>query len=423
MKNKLFSIAFAFTFIAFVSFLTSCNDAPTDIGGNLLKDTVVVSSLSAENSNIIESIESYKTIIKSYTSNTALIGSSGENRAVYLFRVFQNQLPDSIGTVTEEQIISARLVLEVDKYALGDLENGVFSVELREITKYWSKIENDSIKLTTYSNLFDSPADFFGRKIGEFKEQINIASSNSTDEIYINLDKTYIKDILQKENGKNTLVKNEGIAIIPRNDCNIIHQFVTYINSTKKDTMSRLELVYKNLQGGIDTAKVLIANDGLFTSVPNATENQIVIQENVDFRTEIKLDLSKIPKNAGIVKTELILTLDKEKTYNGNEGLDSTIYLGIFENRDKTSPLNSSFYVEGKPDSTGKFIFKSLSGPIQYIIRHGGKGSLILYPGHGARNSYTNNKMDRMVFYGKDADDPQKRPILRIAFSYVETKK
>ena len=120
--------------------------------------------------------------------------------------------------------------------------------------------------------------------------------------------------------------------------------------------MSRLELVYRNLDGGLDTAKVLIGNDGLFTSVPTAPEGRIVVQENVDYRTEIKLDLSNITKYAGIIKTELILTLDTENSYYGNEGLDSTIYLGVFADRDKTSPI-STYAVEGFPDSTGKFIF------------------------------------------------------------------
>jgi hypothetical protein len=421
MINKNFNLIAVMISLVVLLALSSCNDLPTDIGETLMKDTVVVNTLSEENAGIIQSTEAYKTTIKSYTSNTALIGKSGETKAVLLFRLLSSMLPDTIGDVKLEQIISAKLILEVAPYALGDLENGTFSVDVKEVTKYWSKIENDSIQLTTYNSLFDSPADFFGRTIGAFKNQINISSSNFTDEISIDLDKTYIKDILQKKSGSDDLVQNEGIAIIPNSDCNIIHQFITYFNIANKDTMSRLELVYTNLSGGLDTAKIVIGNDGLFTSVPSAPEGCIAVQENVDYRTEIKLDLSDIPRYAGVIKTELILTLDRDNSYFGNEGLDSTIYLGIFLDRENISPV-STYVVEGVPDSTGQFIFSSLSAPIQYIIRHGGKGSIIIYPGHGARNSYTNNKIDRMVFFGKNATDPKKRPILRIAYSYVETK-
>lgn len=421
MINKKINLIAVMTFVVALLGLSSCNDLPTDIGETLLKDTVVVNTLSDENAGIIQSTEAYQTIIKAYSSYTTLIGKSGETKAVFLFRLLSSMLPDSIGDVTEDSIVSAKLILEVAPYAMGDLENGVFSVELKEVTKYWSKIENDSIQLTTYNSLFNSPADFFGRTIGSYHNQINISKSNFTDEISIDLDKTYIKDILQRKPGSEELVKSEGIAIIPNSDCNIIHQFVTYVSIADKDTMSRLELIYHNLSGGLDTAKILIANDGLFTSVPTAPEGRIVVQENVDYRTEIKLDLSNITKYAGVIKTELILTLDAENSYYGNEGLDSTIYLGVFADRDKTSPI-STYAVEGVPDSTGKFIFASLSAPIQYIIRHGGKGSIIIYPGHGSRNSYTNNKIDRMVFFGKDATDPTKRPVLRIAYSYVETK-
>jgi hypothetical protein len=417
-KNNLIAII---TVIIAIIGLSSCNDLPTSIGETLMKDTVEVSTLSDENAGIIQSTEAYQTIIKSYTSNTTLIGQTGDTKAVYLFRLLSNQLPDSIGTVTPEKIISAKLILEVAPYAIGDLTNGLFSVDVKEVTKYWSKIENDSIQLTTYSSLFNSPADYFGRKIGQYSGQINLSKTGFTDEVAIDLDKNYISDILQKKPGTNTLVTSQGIAVIPRSDCDIINQFVTYVNIGDKDTMSRVELVYYNLKGGIDTAKVLIGNDGLFTSVPPVPAGRMAVQENVDYRTEIKLDLSKIDKFAGVIKTELILTLDEANSYHGNEGLDSAIYLGIFSDRDQTSPL-STYYVQGGPDSTGKFVFSSLSAPIQYIIRHGGKGSIIIYPGHGARNSYTDNKMDRMVFFGKYATDPTKRPILRIAYSNVATK-
>jgi len=421
MINKNINLIAIITVIIAIIGLSSCNDLPTSIGETLMKDTVEVSTLSDENAGIIQSTEAYQTIIKSYTSNTTLIGQTGDTKAVYLFRMLSNQLPDSIGTVTPEQIISAKLILEVAPYAIGNLTNGLFSVDVKEVTKYWSKIENDSIQLTTYSSLFNSPADYFGRKIGQYSGQINLSTTGFTDEVAIDLDKTYISDILQKKPGTNTLVTSQGIAVIPRSDCDIINQFVTYVNIANKDTMSRVELVYHNLKGGIDTAKVLIANDGLFTSVPNVPAGRMAVQENVDYRTEIKLDLSKIDKFAGVIKTELILTLDEANSFYGNAGLDSAIYLGIFSDRDQTSPL-STYYVQGGPDSTGKFVFSSLSAPIQYIIRHGGKGSIIIYPGHGARNSYTDNKMDRMVFFGKDATDPTKRPILRIAYSNVATK-
>ncbi len=421
MINKNINLIASMIFVVAMFGLSSCNDLPTDIGETLMKDTVVVNTLSEENAGIIQSTEAYQTIIKSYTSNTALIGKTGDTRAVYLFRMLTNMLPDSIGTVTEDQIVSAKLILEVAPYAIGDLENGVFSVDVKEVTKYWSKIQNDSIQLTTYSSLFDSPADYFGRTIGGYNGQINISKTNFTDEISIDLDKSYIKDILQKKPGSEKLVGNEGIAIIPRADCNIINQFITFINIANKDTMSRIELVYKNLKGGLDTAKIVVGNDGLFTSVPTVPEGNLVVQENVDYRTEIKLDLSGITKFAGVIKSELILTLDRDNSYYGNEGLDSAIYLGVFLDRDNTSPV-STYAVEGFPDTTGKFIFSSLSAPIQYIIRHGGKGSIIIYPGHGARNSFTNNKIDRMVFFGKNATDPKKRPQLRIAYSYVETK-
>ncbi|MEI6091528.1 MAG: hypothetical protein WCR42_13825 [bacterium] len=421
MINKNINLILVMIFVVVLLGLSSCNDMPTNIGETLMKDTVVVETLSEENAGIIQSTEAYQTLIKSYTSYTTLIGKSGETQAVYLFRMLTNMLPDSIGDVTVDKIVSANLILEVAPYAMGDLVNGKFSVDVKEVTKYWSKIENDSIQLTTYNSLFNSPADYFGRKIGEFNNQINISKTNFTDEISIPLDPAYIKDILQKKPGTNELVKNEGIAIIPRSDCDIIHQFITYVSISDKDTMSRIELVYQNLSGGLDTAKILIANDGLFTSAPSVPEGSIVVQENVDYRTEIKLDLSKITKYAGVIKTELILTLDTDNSYYGNEGLDSTIYLGVFAERDNTSPI-STYAVEGVPDSTGKFIFSSLSAPIQYIIRHGGKGSIVIYPGHGARNSYTNNKIDRMVFFGKNATDPKKRPLLRIAYSYVATK-
>ena len=425
MQKKIINIFFYTITLVIVGILSSCNDLPTDMGSQILSDTTVIKTISSVNSPIIDSTGYYYYNSFTFTAETGLMGRSQGIHAPFLCTF--NKPNDSLRNIPVDRIIEAELIMYYEPYCIGDYQSSLLEFDVNTMAKYWVKIEIDSVPATTYDSLFVSPADYFGEKIGSWSGQLDFDDSLNKPIISIPIETSYASAMFDYDEEDSTRITNHGLALLPTDACSIIQQFRTTITGYSSDSVSHLRIIFENDLGERDSVKLNVSLDGMYSkSEINETSENLYLQTNVDYRSIVKLNLTDIPSFAGIIKSELQLTLNKELCIVSNQGLDSVIKLGVFQTRDTYSPFADYVSATALKDSADptKYKFSNLSGPIENIVRNGGDGELIVYPIYYAKDDGLNhNRIDRMVFYGNDAEDPDKRPILKIAYSYIEVKK
>lgn len=393
--------------ILFAFYLISCNDKPVDLAVNLLPDTVTTKGISTFDTVLIPSIKVYRAKFPIFNLGTIFVGKANGLSAVSLTNFAY--LPDTLGYVTEDRIDSAKLTIYPRRYALGDTNNPFLSFDIYRVTRAWTP------DTTNYDSLMVSPANYFGEKIGSYQGSIKL--QDTMEVIEFSLPKDMIADWLKTENVYDTTKKdsvpkritNWGIAYVPTGNTNVINTFAG--SKIGGSVFSKIYIKYRNQQ---DSTKVLNLEAGVdvsFLDAPKPAENEdIIIWNGLNYWTEIAFDLSMIPRFSGIHKAQLDLFLDKEKSFNGNNKLDSLIEANYFQNPDG----ESTFQYIAASDSTGRYRFTSLTSSFQLWNRYDGKGNIVFMP-HSIFNQA--NELDKLVFHGINAKDSTKRPQLRVIYS------
>lgn len=404
--------------ILFISLLYSCNDKPSDLAVNLLPDTVEVKSISTYDTLLITGRTVHQQNLPIFNTGSVFIGKHDDVSAIYM--VVYGLIPDTLGTLREDQIQSTELVLRPNRYAYGDTNGGSFGFDIYKVSRKWTPIT------TTYDSVMVSPADYYSEKIGSWEG--NIALKDSMDPISIMLPSDLIIEWLKSEmvldSATNTMkpqkIPDWGLAFIPKNNSNVIYSFEA--SAPQKVLQSTIDVKYKldgndslynlHLIPGIDVSF-------LSTNIPDTS--QIVIQNGLNYWTKLDFDLSMIPKFSGIHKVQLELTLDESKSRKGNRPLDTLIEISYFENETKSIIFN---FLGKRQENSNKYIFPSLTSIVQFKNRMNGKFSLELLP-YTLQNM--SRELERLTFFGFDNEDPDKRPILKVIYSlnpaYLEQNK
>lgn len=397
---------FSFFVLYIAIYLISCNDKPADLAVNLLPDTVTTKGISTFDTLLIPSIRVYKAKYPIFNLGSIFIGKANGISSVSLSNFAY--LPDTLGYVTEDKIESAKLEIYPKRYAMGDTVNSNLSFDIYRVIRAWSP------DTTNYDSLIVSPANYFGEKIGTY--QGSIALKDTMEVITFDLPKSMIAEWLKTTNVYDTTKKdsvpkripNWGIAYVPKEGTNVMNSFAG--SKIGASVLSKITVKYKDKS---DTTRALNLEAGIDVSFLDAEKpsgEDIVIWNGLNYWTEIQFDLSMIPRFSGIHKAQLDLFLNKDKSFKGNNNLDSIIEANFFWDPDG----ESTFQYLALSDSTGKFRFTSLTSTFQLWNKYDGKGSIVFMP-HNTFNQA--NELDKLVFYGINAIDTTKRPQLRVIYS------
>jgi len=386
--------------------LISCNDKPSELGVNLLPDTVVTKGISTLDTILIPITVSYKAYYPLFNYGINFIGKANGLTAITLSNFAG--IPDTLGWLTEEKIDKVELSMYPQRYALGDTLNGILSFDIYKVARRWNP------DTTNYDSLIISPANYFGEKIASFNGKIEL--KDTMDIVRISLPKSLIIDWFKTEMVYDTVkkdsvpkaIKNWGLAFVPTINNSVINSFAgNYINATKTST------IFVNYKDKKDTSRTISLDatiDVTFLDVPKFDSTEIIVFNGANIWTEIFFDLSMIPKFSGIHKAQLDLFLNEEKSFSGNYGLDSLIEANYFMNKNSSS----TFQYISAPNNLGLYRFNSITSSVQVWNRTNGKGSIIIMP-HSIRNQAL--ELDKLVFYGLENPDPNKRPLLKVIYS------
>ena len=204
-----------------------------------------------------------------------------------------------------------------------------------------------------------------------------------------------------------------GIALLPdENNCSLIRSFAAE-GINLENASPHLEILFINSVGEQDTLILESAIDKSLTCVKDVEEYPLRVQGNVSYRTELKFDLSVIPRLAAIHKADLRLTIDTARSAAGNMGLDSTLIALLLVDDVYDGDVIAEYY-GAKDEESNDILLPNLISAVEMWVRDDSKGSLFLKPGETNDEYY---EMDRLVFFGLDDKDVNKRPYLRIIYS------
>lgn len=383
-------------------FLSACNDAPTDIGYSLLNDTVNVGTIaSTPDTLLIASTGTSLYFEELFNTGKMFIGAANGTKAAALIRF--SKIPDSLADLKQSDIVSAKYLIYVDRYALGDTVAGKLNFDVKRINQPWTN-------LASWDSL--SAAGFQGETVGSFDEKITYKDSGF---IQIPIDAKLISDWTQRAG--DTIPNNPGIALVPNSGASVINSFYSLgITSTPPPGENKLEIVYRRSDGSTATVKINAAIEKSVIKAPDYDPNMIEIMGAAVLYAKIDFD---IPSNvvrplSGIHKAELTLTTDLSQVKVGNFGMPKYLrgeYTDKFESASGNVPSFEGGWVS--QDDYSQMRFPNIISAIERITRKGGKGSIIIRP-FDFTNQY--HRADKLVFFGANADW-DKRPKLKIIYS------
>lgn len=404
-------ILLIFTMIGIL--LSGCNEEPTDIGINLLQDTIIVNAISSDTLDIMTGFEVYKQNAPMFNSGAILVGNTPNTESFALLRF--SSIPDSLAYLTANDIESCKVFMTPNNYAFGDFKNDFLSFEVKKVTNYWT---NE----TKYEEIANNKPAYFNDQIVA-NWQGNIELKDSIPPISFDLSKDLVVDWFktQQNNADTNNVQDTiwGIALLPKVESNVVQRFNGIGNPDDGETTS-LEIIYNNSDDELDTLILYTGIEYSLMNAPDVSGDDMVIQGGVSYRTKLNFDVSMLPDLASIHKSELILNYNPDLSVWGSYGPDSIIALRLYDDIDpddySTSPILE--WSADLQEATTQYKFESISSAIETWNRtEDKKGSIVLL---ALPTEQEYRQLDRMAFYGPNSEKQELRPKIRIIYSYIE---
>ncbi|MGK9477177.1 hypothetical protein [Melioribacter sp. OK-6-Me] len=314
--------------VIFGFLLVSCNQDPTSVGYDLIKDDATLSFHQFDTDSVNVRLNSY-TFQRNLSLGVAsklLLGKNDKYEAQALLR-YEFSLPDSVITLVKENnlnIAEASIYVKL-KYYLGG-KSLPFNFTVHRITSSWStaSFNTDSLNLLQY-------------------ESRDIAYEKAIDDtsIAFKIDPSVVLEWIKFSVDSNSAEPNYGILIKPTHDTQRIVGFNAYQLFTDSDLPS-LTIMYGRNEV-TDTLSTLPSMDlHAIKGEPETSDNDIVLQGGLFNRGFLYFDLAVLPKNIIINKAELELYVDELKTFDGEPASDSIIVKVLGDSTKKTYTSDST---------------------------------------------------------------------------------
>ncbi|MEY3690067.1 MAG: hypothetical protein RIT37_1629 [Bacteroidota bacterium] len=381
--------------------MSGCNEQSPIAGGAIFDDTINVNVISSD--SIPMFIGTNASSLKPSASYAAdlFLGSARGYTSSILAR-FGN-VPDSL---PDAEIISATLILQPKRYALGDSLSNRIALDVFSINKPWTP--RATIDSFLQAGFLDVNA------MGTFDG--SIALRDTMPEITITIAQSLIKSwfILRNKAKNDSTINTEsayGLALTPKSGSSVIRAFARNTISTPDNPPVRIRVAFKKTGSStIDTMVLESAYDATFTTEPNITSDKIVLNYGTGTFSNLDISLKDLPTGIAIHGAVLTLMLDSIETIRGNQFRDSVISSQFIDSL--AGNLVREFTGFSKSGSVN-YEFPIVNGMVESLLRNTKTGSLKILP-YILRDR---TRLDRMVFFGPKDPDPKKRPSLRIIYS------
>jgi hypothetical protein len=410
--------------------LFSCNEDP--VFQPLAQETIDLEQANSDSIEIILNSGSEYVELEVATGIPAyLIGRAEEIETIVIQEFI---VPDTLGYIEAGDIISSQIYFHHENYGWGNLENPhlEFNVHTLEddIFKYkkWEDID--------LSKMGEFPSAGFSSDL-IFPESTTITPDDSL--TILDFDTSIIAKWLQiRGEGNSATISGRDInkyssedranaytiAVKPSENSDIITRYLneaTQFDSKGNLTAKRakIKVVYKEpLDTNIERTIWLNSsfNKTFFNAPQPQDKKSLTIQAGATIRANLFFNMNEhIPKYAGIISSELHLTLDQNKSKFGNQKQDSILsadLLGTINQRPAVWDFKGY-----RESNTDKYIFRNMAAAFDIWASGDNYGRIYF---SWQKNFEPLNELlylDKYVFFGPDAEDPKKRPKL-IVFYY-----
>ncbi len=314
-------------------FLYSCKDAPDAIGLNEVQQEKP-NYVHFNSDTVNQSSNTFKHVIPLFNYNRILVGKKDNVKASTLIKFYIN-LPDTIANAIKADslnIVSSTVEL-VRNYYFGDSTANI-DFNAYEINSEWSSnFTSDSL-----NSLSIGATDL-------------IQSKDLGDSLYnFTIDNSVVKTWLQVA-VDTTLPNVYGFIIKPTENSEKVVGF--YPLTTSLTYIPNLQVVLEKPGIYVDTLNFypyrnLSVVEG---SLPTVSQGNISIQGGLTANSKLWFDVSSIPPDAAISKSELVLKLDTTQTVIGSTSNTSILIYSLIDSTNIDSIYSSSLILSKSGDS------------------------------------------------------------------------
>ena len=374
-------------------FISSCSDAPTPIGVNLLgNDFVGSKTINSVDDSIGQTSSYYHKISSLGGANVLLVGRTSDLEASTLIK-FGAVLDDSIvSAINNDSINVISAVMQFHRiYAFGDTL-APFDFSVHKVNSEWtSDFTEDSLPGLQYD-----------------AEDISIQKEITDTLTNITISNDLAKQWLQSVADTNLAAQNEGIYVTPASGLNEVIGYQA-LSSTYTDYPTMYVIIEK--PGVYEDSISFFSNYdvSLVTGkIPTISPENILLRSGYIIFSRLSFDMPKLPKDVVINNAELTLTIDTLETLVGDSYLNS---VDVYFVLDSTNLDSISAYTTLARNGN------QFTGDITTFVREWAKGNnngLIL------STSSPFDGVELFAIKGSSAANINDRPYLKITYTSKE---
>ncbi|MBU3680217.1 MAG: hypothetical protein FGM32_11560 [Candidatus Kapabacteria bacterium] len=375
--------------VCFAALLSSCNDAPSIVGSELVPGTDMIYTASTDSLPLIGGDSTAHTELPLLNSAYFLLGSTPTADARAFFEVLNYPASiagDSSYSDSTFEVTSANLQIYPQHYGVGDTLDKTLALNVYELKKFWpANVTWDSIWSGTGSTEYYSTAD---RPIATYSGTMPSIVPDST-VINIPFDQATVKRwiVASRDTAARKLVY--GFALVP-SGMKHIRQFR---NITSGVQSMRLRVITRKRNDTIPFIYNLDMTVAGFVNDLDPTPTSLTIQGSRNVKASFTVSLDSLPAGAIIMGADLRLTVDAKSSLIGSLGQDDKIGL------DYQPPTGQRISIDSKSDSSGVYRFANI-GPLIDIVRRHRQPARFTIRTTGSSEFWT---MNRTVFHGSTA--------------------
>jgi len=394
------------TLFSLTVYLGGCNDLPTEVG--IQTDTLSLYALSSldEPEIVLFSNNFTADFPVVYGSGAALLGNTDLTQSS-VFLGFETP-PDSLGYLSEPEILEPKLVLNFDRYAFGDsVSNFAFDVvrtmyELPEIA-YWDWAYSDN-------QWPESPLYDLSSPLVSYSNMLDLAD---TVRIELPLPQSLIKeylDITQANTDTASYSQGEypfGMALVADENTDQFRRLYTSVGSFT-DLNPKIQFDYQLNPDSIVTVLMDASITGQLIKPTEAEQGDIIIGSGVRRRSQLFFDLSSIPEDANVISSSLWLYSKPENNMFGNISPDSLLVVDSLRNPLDSLSTPNAYY--GQLFDNGELYVPTLTAFMSGWDLTDGIDTITMLPLRPI------SRLDRLVFHSPATTDENKRPKLVVIY-------
>lgn len=348
-----------------------CNDAPSPVGAEFLPDTAQLRVLSSDDTLLLEAAFTERIAQPLFNAGILYLGRVYDLEARTLLRF--TDIPETLATVSVDQIVSATLLLTPERYALGDTSSGATLVPFRihKVLRLWTPQATwDSLFALGDAGILDPV------ELGSWQSPIPLRDTVEPLRVELtSAGRELIAEWLRQQADSTLRRQIYGIALIPGQQSQAIRAFSTQALGQLQRPAPTLEVVYRRTPERTDTLRLTAGYAGSFLSPAVADTTQyLVLQPGIAYRPALSIRLDALPALAALHRAELRLPLDTAACWTGNRERSRLLILAP---ADSGAPLWLTTTATYDAQS-GAYVSKSIAPVLEYWLRRSRRGKLLI---------------------------------------------